>query len=473
MSHQRWTRCRLAELRFRCSLPWLVIGMLLAQFCLCGIGRSEDPLWRAGAAKIDITPDQPMWMAGYGKRDRPASGELSRLWAKALVIEDAAANRGLLITLDLVGIDRKLSAAICSQLADRLHLERKQIAIATSHTHSGPVVGRNLAPLHYLLVDSQQQALIDAYAAQLQRSIVSVAESAVQKLAPAQLSWGSGRSTFATNRRNNPSQTVVRRRADGQLNGPYDHDVPVLAVRDSAGALKAVLFGYACHATVLDSYDWSGDYPGVAQRELEADHPDCVALFFAGCGADQNPLPRRTVALVEHYGQRLATAVNEVLLTLEMSPVRGELKTSYQEIELPLDTLPTLEQISSDAKSGDKYVRARAQMLKEQLASGGSLSATYPYPIGGWHLGDEVQLVFLGGEVVVDYALRLKSELTGVRTWVAGYANDVMAYIPSRRVLREGGYEGGGAMVYYGLPTVWSPEVEEAIIGAAKRSLAR
>ena len=75
----------------------------------------------------------------------------------------------------------------------------------------------------------------------------------------------------------------------------------------------------------------------------------------------------------------------------------------------------------------------------------------------------------LGGEVVVDYSLRLKTELGEGNTWIAGYSNDVMAYIPSERVLKEGGYEGAGAMVYYGLPSPWSEEVEEAIIRTVDR----
>ena len=456
-----------------CSLVlvcWLVPALSCDRGAACC--AAEDQTWQAGAAKVDITPAQPMWMAGYGKRDRPAEGQLSKLWAKALVLQDPSARRALFISLDLVGIDRALSHRIVERLSNLLDLRRDQIAIATSHTHSGPVVGRNLAPLHYLIVDQQQRDLIDDYASELQSQIERVAQEAFQSLAPCTLSWGSGRATFATNRRNNPSQTVREHRSAGQLQGPHDHDVPVLAVNSPDGkSLRAVLFGYACHATVLDTYLWSGDYPGVAQRELESDHAGCIALFFAGCGADQNPLPRRTVALAEHYGRRLATAVNEVLLTTEMRPVRGDLHTEYAEIDLPLGTLPTVEQIESDVMSKDKYVQARAKMLKAQLSDGAVLPNTYPYPVEGWRIGDEVQFVFLGGEVVVDYALRLKSELSGPRTWVAGYANDVMAYIPSRRVLREGGYEGGGAMVYYGLPTVWAPEVEEAIVQAAAQAV--
>ena len=105
-------------------------------------------------------------------------------------------------------------------------------------------------------------------------------------------------------------------------------------------------------------------------------------------------------------------------------------------------------------------------MFLERMEAGETIPDTYPYGIGVWRLGDRIDWVFLGGEVVVDYALRLKAELDDRRTWVAGYSNDVMAYIPSVRVLEEGGYEGKTAMLYYGLPSAWAPEVEKAIVDA-------
>ncbi len=252
-------------------------------------------------------------------------------------------------------------------------------------------------------------------------------------------------------------------RAAGELKGPFDHDVPVLKVTDAGGTLTAVLFGYACHATVLDGYEWSSDYPGFAQAELEALHPGATALFFAGCGADQNPLPRRKVELARQYGRELAAAVDEVLAT-KLEPISGNVETAWHEVPLDLAHVPTKEEIEHDAASSDRYVAARARIYSSMLAEGRSLPASYDYPIEVWRLGPRLTLVMLGGEVVVDYVLRLKQELGADNTWVAGYANDVMAYIPSRRVLAEGGYEGGGAMVYYGLPSPWAPTVEEKII---------
>lgn len=431
-------------------------------------GAASD--WKAGAAKTLITPEKFMWMAGYGGRNHPAEAKTSDLYAKALVIEDAAGRRAVVITLDVVGIDRTLSASICQRLEQKYKLSRGQIAICTSHTHCGPVVGKCLGPMHYYLVDEAQQKLIDEYARTLEEKIVATVGEAIGKLAPSSLSWGSGTTTFAVNRRTNAEAQVPELKAQGKLKGPSDHDVPVLAVKGADGKLQAVLFGYACHATVLSFYEWCADYPGFAQTELEKSHPGAVALFWAGCGADQNPLPRRTVELAQGYGSMLAKAVNEVLAK-PMTAVASKLETGYREIPLPLGKLPTDAELAETAKSNDKFQASRAKVLLKQIEQTKQpLATTYPYPVSVWKIGDEVQFIALGGEVVVDYSLRLKMELRGVKTWVAGYSHDVMAYIPSRRVLMEGGYEGGGSMVYYGLPTIWAPEVEEALVSEVHRA---
>jgi hypothetical protein len=421
--------------------------------------------WQAGAAQIKITPPQPMWMSGYSSRDKPAEGTLTDLWAKALVLEDPKGERAAMISLDLVGIDRATSLAIRRELKARFQLELRQTALFCSHTHTGPVVGTNLAPMYFL--DEDQMQRVAQYTARLQEDVVAVVGEALKSLAPARLDWGTGSVDFAVNRRENPEAEVPRLRELGQLRGPVDHHVPVLRVTSPDGKLRAVLFGYACHATVLSFYQWSGDYPGFAMLELEKAHPGAVAMFFAGCGADQNPLPRRTVELAQAYGGRLARAVQAVLQS-EMRPIGGQLSASYEEIELPFAEIPTREQLEEQFRSTDKFIGRRADLLLQQLARYGRLSPTYPYPVQCFRLGPELLFVTLGGEVVVDFSLRLKEELGRDTTWVAAYTNDVMAYIPSRRVLLEGRYEGGGAMVYYGLPSSWAPEVEELIVRAVQ-----
>jgi len=421
------------------------------------------PSWKAGVAKITITPEHLMWMSGYAARTRPAEGKLHDLWAKALVLEDSNGRRAVLVTMDLVGIPRDFSVAVCGKLKQRYGLSREAIILSVSHTHTGPVIRHNLDDMFDL--DETQRKLISDYTQTLQGKLIAVVGEAFRQVAPAQLSWGNGHATFAVNRRNNKEADVPQLRAAGQLKGPVDHDLPVLLVRDTQSHLRAIVYGYACHATVLDFYLWSGDYPGFVQLDLEKAHPGAVALFWAGCGGDQNPLPRRSVARAEDYGRQLADGV-EAVLKQAMTPITGGLAAAYTEIDLPFAELPSREQLLRDSTDKNRAIATRARHLLQELDRNFALPCTYPYPVQAWQLGSDLTFLALGGEVVVDYSLRLKKELGPGTTWVAGYANDVMAYIPSRRVLKEGGYEGGGAMVYYGLPAAWGPRVEELIVAA-------
>jgi neutral ceramidase len=449
---------------------------LVCSFVLCALlatqALSQD--WSAGAASIVITPEKPMWMAGYASRTRPAEGKLTDLWAKALWLRDGAGKQAVLITLDVVGVDREVGLAIRNRIAKEQDLPLASVVIATSHTHSGPVIASNLHPMHLDIVPPSEQEKILAYAKTLEESVCEVVRKAKEKVAPAVLQFGHGLATFAVNRRNNGEGAVPELRAKGRIVGPVDHDVPVLVARDMEGKPLAIVFGYACHATVLDGLQWCGDYPGYAQLEVEKAFPGAVAMFAAGCGADQNPIPRRQTELAATYGVALARAVTDVAAA-PMQKVAGALTTAYIEKPLLLSRVPTREELNQEVKSDNPYIAARAKHLLAVLTKNGKLDAEYPFPVARWTLGDEIDWWFLGGEVVVDYALQLKLNAAPKdrgKIWATGYANDVMAYIPSARVLREGGYEGGGAMLYYGLPSPWAHDVESRVF-AMVRELGR
>ncbi len=151
-----------------------------------------------------------------------------------------------------------------------------------------------------------------------------------------------------------------------------------------------------------------------------------------------------------------------------LESITAPLVSSYDEINLAFGALPTREKIEADARSKDIAIASRARKLLKTLDDEGKLPSSHPYPIEVWRLGD-LTWIFLGGEVVVDYALRIKRNLGGSHTWVSSYCNDVMAYIPSSRVLKEGGYEGATSMVPYGQPTVWGEAIEEDIVAAVRR----
>ena len=122
----------------------LTLAAGLTALFVFGKSSASAADWQAGAAAVKITPERLLWMSGYGSRDHPAEGTSIDLWAKALVIQDSEGRRGLIVSLDLVGIDRDFSTGVCAAIADKYKLERRQIALCCSHTHSGPVVGRVL-----------------------------------------------------------------------------------------------------------------------------------------------------------------------------------------------------------------------------------------------------------------------------------------------------------------------------------------
>ena len=223
------------------------------------------------------------------------------------------------------------------------------------------------------------------------------------------------------------------------------------------------MFGYACHPTVLSSYQWSGDYPGFAQFDLEKELPGTTAMFFQGCGADQNPLPRRSVGLAKQYGLELAAAVQNVVEN-PADTLFSELKMDYKEIDLALTNPPKKVALQKLATEGSGYQKRWAERMLIGIENGEQPETTYPYPVQVWKIGEQ-SLFVLGGEVVVDYAIELK-RIFGENIFVMGYANDVMSYIPSVRILREGGYEGLSSQIVYGMPAAWSADIENKIIHA-------
>ena len=426
---------------------------------LISTAQGQDANWKAGVATVTVTPSQPMWMAGYASRIKPSEGVLSELHAKALVIEDAAGTRAVIVTTDLIGIPRPLRQQVTQAVADKYKLQPSAVLLNCSHTHCGPVVKDDLEMSVMYPLEPEQRQRVETYFVELRDKLIGVIGAAIDDLQPAKVSYSHARCGVAMNRRL-PSK-------DGYQNSPYpdgpvDHDVPVLRIDSPDGKLRAVAFGYACHNTTTALLQFNADYAGFAQTEIEKAHPGVTALFVMGCGGDQNPYPRGQIEWALTHGKSLAAAVEAALLP-QPTPLRGPLKVDLKEIDLPFEPV-TRQELTTRLESKDVYDQRRAKSLLHDLDQQGTVRESYPYPVQILQFGSDLTLVTLGGEVVIDYSLRLKRELGPGPVWVAGYSNDVMAYIPSERVLKEGGYEGGGAMRYSNLPGAWKAGVEDRII---------
>ena len=433
----------------RRSLPCLVLW-IVGCVGLNPVSVSAAEMWQAGFGRVVITPDEPTPLSGYAGRNTPAKGKIHDLYARAAALRDPSGKTVVLVSTDLIGVPATMAQRICPVIEKRHGLTRGDIMLTCSHTHCGPALDDELTSM--LFLPDNDLATVKKYQPILDAKLIAVVDQAIADLKPAQLATGIGKAEFASHRRA-PIGT-----------GPIDHEVPVLRVLDQDGkTLRGVLFGYACHNTTMGFEMYCGDYAGFAQLYLEDHHPGAVALFHLGCGGDQNPLPRRKIEICEKYGRMLGVAVEQVL-DQTLPPVIGTLKADLQRIELPFAFVPTAADLESKKAKGNKYEQALADSLLKKLAAGETLPATYPYPIQVWQVGDGVTWVALGGEITVEYSLRVKERLGQGRTWVTGYANDVMSYIPSEKILAEGGYEGDTSQTYYQKPTKWAPGIEKRIV---------
>lgn len=417
--------------------------------------------WKAGVSSVVITPKNPIWQAGYASRTQPSDGKLHDLWAKALALEDENGNRAVLVTSDLLGFPKAVSDRIRARLQQSLNLSKAQIILNSSHTHSGPVLNKALPDIYP--IGPAEQTIIDAYTQALEKQLVQLVTDAFRKLEPAELFSQNGVVRFQVNRRNNKETTL---RTQSELKGPNDYAVPVIKVADAKGSIKAIVFGYACHPTVLDINQLSGDWPGFAQLELERAYPGATALFFQGAAGDQNPLPRRTIPLARQYGREIAVAVQRVL-DEPMRSLSAQLSTAYSEIDLKLNPAPSDEKLATLTTHKDAYMRRWAMQMLAEKKAGKTFISSYPYPIQVWRIGDQPLFVF-GGELVIEYAIEVKKRF-GPDAFVMAYANDVMGYIPSETILQEGGYEGETSQMVYALPSTWVAGLQGQILAEAAR----
>lgn len=442
----------------------LPAALFLAVAVFAGISQTGAPpasavVWKAGAASAKITPEESTWMAGYAARTKPSEGVDLDLFAKALVIHDAAGSKFALVTLDLIGVPRNVRLEVAQRVQKTLGIDAAHLALNASHTHSGP----ELRTISTNGADDppRREAEATAYTNKLQDTIVRLITEADAQAVPAALDYCSARCGFAMNRRTPDGKGGWNNFPNPD--GLVDQTVPVLKVTAADGKEIAFVFGYSCHNTTLGLQRFSGDYAGYAQQYLQDAHPAAFAMFMNGCSGDQNPYPRNTAVLAQTHGRSLATAV-EAALTTHAKPLTGGIRAAFREIPLAYDKLPTREELMAEKESKDKYAATHGTRVLAKLEADGKLAPDYPYPVQVVRLRNDLTWVTLGGEVVVDYSLRLKKEIHDPIVWVSGYTNDVMAYIPSHRVWSEGGYEGGGAMKYGTHPTRWSEKTEEHIV---------
>ncbi|MFK5974543.1 MAG: neutral/alkaline non-lysosomal ceramidase N-terminal domain-containing protein [Flavobacteriaceae bacterium] len=429
----------------------------------CALGFTygqKDELIDVGVARIDITPEKPVRLSGYSGRDNLFESVHHKLWAKAMAFRNKHDGYSILVTVDLLGIPGEITEKVRSELGNLIALNPEDFTICASHTHSGPQIGNIVSHFNKPL-SPDELAEISLYAMDLTTKLKKVSLMAVKNIKSSSVSWGQGEVDFAINRRTsiNPD-------------GVVDHALPILKISDPDGAVRAVLVSYACHAVTLGPKNnvVHGDWAGEAQIQIEENFPGVIAMVTIGCGADQNSHPRMNsenpemdLENAKKQGKSIADEVNRLVSSQILSPLKEAPSGNMKYIDLTFADIPDPRKLADDAKKSGRTSNY-SLLLLSRMARSEAIPMKISYPIQVWNFGKDLVMIFLGGEVVVDYSLRLKKELGADRVWINSYANDMPCYIPSLRILKEGGYEAEGAMIGYEKPSRFTEDVEEKIM---------
>ena len=451
------------------TIASVFFGICICFFISAHVDAQEKQI-EFGFSKQDITPTEPVRLSGYGNRNTPFDAIDEKLFVRAMAIrgEKDAANLHVLLSVETIGFPNQLTDEIFEQVRKKHSLSRSQFVICCTHDHTAPHIAGGLSNLFNQPLNEDEQAKTAAYTLRVKQSCLAAVDEAVADLQPGSLSLTTGKATFARNRR--MLKDGLWSGFGENPDGPVDHSLPVIQIK-SGGKIRGVLFNYACHCTTFggEYNNVNGDWAGYAAKYLEESNPDAIAMCTIGCGADANPQrdPARALDLAQLQGREIADEVSRLIKLPNESinpipdQVQSPLESSFGFAGLPIDR-PSVEELKEAMESPQRQVRHHAQVMLDTLQRMGRLPETYPMPIQVWKFGSRFNdgsgafaMVFLGGEVCVEYATRIKRELAQSlkiaedRIWVSAYSNDVFGYVVPERMRDEGGYEVDFSMIYY------------------------
>ena len=437
----------------------------------------------AGSARIDITPRGPVQLINV-KTPEESQKVGQRLYARALALGEGK-DAVVLVSFDGIGVPGSLADKVAGRLRESHGLPRSRVSICATHTHWAPHLTDLLPTIYGGPLPEAQQKRIDAYTDWLAKQLEEVARQAMKLRQPSQVAWASGRVTFAANRRLESGGQLLRDAEKGLMvtwnpKGPVDHALPVMTVSDAqSGELRAVHFTYACHnvaltgSTAISGFTNSvhGDWAGLAQEEIERRHPGSVAICTIGCGGDQRPDFCGGVAVAKKHADDIADEVDR-LLAGDWQEVGGPIKTRIDHRQLSLEKLQPKAELQNFAADQRRSatIAARAFLAQLRLRDPATIPDSEPFMSQVWRFGEGPTLVFLSGEVCVDFQLRIKEEF-GHTTWPVAYANATPGYIVSRRMLDGGGYEAGNSQFYYGWLRPLKPEAENLVMQSVRTAI--
>ena len=423
---------------------------------------------KAGAARVNITPYVGINLSGFGGRTKGSAGVHDDLYAKAVVLDDGA-TKVAIVSCDLLNLDESSIASIREKAQGSMGIDGESVLISTTHTHSGPLT----SPLRgFGKLDREWVSVLEKKIA----GAILIADSELQE---ARIGAGKGHAEINVNRREKRDDRIVLGVNPG---GAIDYEVGVIRIDDAERTPICIIVNYACHPVVLggNNYLISADYPGYAMGLVEqVQWGDIVAMFLNGTAGNLNPIGRGTFEEAERSGIILGAEVVKAAQTIDTSPDL-ELRMAKEKVELRSGELPSedeLEEIIIKRKnelgaSGREYDSDREITLTWaqdalKMVKLGKKSAIVPVEVQILRLG-EIILAGIPGEVFVEIGLGIKEGSPFEHTFVAGYTNGCIGYMPTKEAFQEGGYETHSAYRLYGIYPVDQDVAEKMVNSSLK-----
>ena len=431
-----------------------------------GDETGEQP-WSVGYDEADITPAPgQVQMSGFG-RERYANGALAPLLTQVVVLRDGEYNTGVLITADILDFDCVMVEAIRRAIKHKHNIPPENIMLAASHTHWGPAVRFRMsfsigAPNVW-------------YMGLLEEKILAGVDAAIESLSPAMIEYGwIDFRGIGCNR---------RLPVDGKITwGPYkegsfDGHTPIFRVKRAAKPQQLLVVGHACHPTSSGTIQkWSPDYPGAMRDYLARKLSGTKAVFVQGCGGDakivhKDPETKKLVfsnhpERAKAAGEKLAMVVLTHLEAGRMVPLGGRLACSLVTGQISYGERWSREEIERLAYPEPTKSGRRSTWLtwtaRQSLALP-DYSQSFRYDVQVWKLGSRLMVFGMEGEICSPWGPVLRAMATTELAMVIGYANGTSSYIPDKRIVREGGYEGLTSQHAYFLPAPFTENIDYEI----------
>lgn len=396
------------------SLVCRLIGLLLFVLFLNPLVAAESSL-KMGTARIDITPDESVMLAGYGSRKEPSIGIHDRLYVRVIAFEQDS-RRLVLVSTDVLGFYGGTYDFVVKAVQSELNIPPEDLLLCSIHTHSAPT----------LTVDDQQGYPSNLrYTRLLTERIVGAIRSALALSEPVRMGTARGDSPVGVNRRElRPDGSIVLGRNPG---GIRDTEVRTLGIFNAAGELRGVVYNYATHATSLGAQNLliSGDLVGLAAAALEQRYPNATVATLIGPSADIDPWYRVLPGFNTEQGWIPETELLGRLLAAEVAQSLERIKPDRE--AAPISTISSTLHLPA---------KVRGRLSADPNAN---LPAA-PLRLSAARLGD-VAFLGISGEVLTEVGLAIKEASPFPFTLVVTHCNGAHGYLPPAQLYPEGGYE--------------------------------